>query len=59
MLTPNVGHGQDTGECGNASASPARAAVPSAPPAKMAAIPRVSTRGILRRAARSDSTGPG
>jgi len=30
MLTGNVGHGQDAGESGNASASPARAAVPSA-----------------------------
>ena len=45
MLTPNVGHGHAVAGCGNASASAARASVPSAPPAKIAAISRRSTRG--------------
>ena len=47
MLTPNVGHGHAVAGCGNASASAARASVPSAPPAKIAAISRRSTLGML------------
>src|SRR6202035_1845962 len=45
MLTANVGHGQAVPGCGMASASPARSRVPIAPPAKMAATSRRSTRG--------------
>src|SRR6266568_7554841 len=45
ILTPNVGHGHAVAGCGNASASAARASVPSAPPAKIAAISRRSARG--------------
>ena len=45
MLTANVGHGQAVAECGNASASAARARVPSAPPAKTAATSRRSALG--------------
>ena len=50
MLTPNVGHGHAVAGWGNASASAARASVPSAPPAKIAAISCRSTRGSIRRA---------
>src|SRR5262249_10021552 len=50
MLTANVGHGHAVAGCGNASASAARASVPSAPPAKIAAISRRSTLGSTRRA---------
>src|SRR5580693_6267859 len=49
MLTANVGHGQDVADRGNASLSAARANVPSAPPAKIAAISRRSARGSIRR----------
>ena len=55
MLTPNVGHGHAVAGCGNASASAARASVPSAPPAKMAAI---SGRSILGTTARVISGSP-
>src|SRR5450756_3157218 len=52
MLTANVGHGQDVAECGKASASTARARVPGAPPAKIAAISRRSARGSMSRGRR-------
>jgi len=52
MLTPNVGHGHAVAGCGNAAASPARASVPSAPPAKMAATSRRSTLGMLTASVR-------
>ena len=45
MLTTNVGHGQPVAGWGNASASAARARVPIAPPAKIAAISRRSSFG--------------
>src|SRR5580658_2088339 len=38
MLTANVGHGHDVAEWGNALLRAARSSVPSAPPAKIAAI---------------------
>ena len=49
MFTANVGHGQAVAACGNACARAARASVPSAPPAKMAATVRQSARGSTSR----------
>src|ERR1700733_12862915 len=58
MFTANVGHGHAVAECGNASASAARARVPIAPPAKIAAISRRSARGSASRARPSGEEAP-